>query len=372
MSLIIRKVRPKLIVDGRMLFSSGIGRYLREILSRMPEDVPFHVDILCNTPIQRDWIERSAPAATPLLRRAGIYSLREQLLAVQLPTNATYWVPHYNVPRFCSCRLVATIHDVAPLALPQVFAGRVRRWAARFYFGNVTMRSSHIIAVSRFTREELRRQGVAEPGSITVIENGVGSFWFQGAAEAPRDCSLLFVGNLKPHKNLARLVDAIEIVRERFPVELAVVGRIDGFRTGLDRRLVEKLRSTPWIQLHGESSDEDLRRHYRRARAFVFPSIYEGFGLPLLEAMAAGCPVVASRAGALVEIAGRGREAGGIVDFFDPLDVRDMAAAIARSLSLSGGERESIRARGRAIAGHYTWENTARSTWSLLVEKSAA
>ena len=347
MNITIRKAQPKLIVDGRMLFSSGIGRYLREILSRIPKDAPFPIDILCNTQIQRDWIERSAPSAVAVLRRANIYSLREQLLAIQLPTDATYWVPHYNVPRLCSCRLVATIHDVAPLALPEVFKGRIRQWAARFYFNSVRRRTYHIIAVSHFTRSELQNRGVARTGNVSVIENGVGSFWFHGSAEKSRRGLLLFVGNLKPHKNLARLVDAVELVRQRHPVELAVAGKIEGFRTGLDARLVERLRSTPWIRMLGEPSDEELRQHYQEASALVFPSLYEGFGLPLLEAMAAGCPVIASRAGALVEIAGRERGYGGVVDYFDPFDVRDMAAAITRSLEVPERERERVQATGR-------------------------
>ena len=372
MNLVIRKARPKLIVDGRMLFSSGIGRYIREMLLRIPESVPFSIEIVCNTQNQRDWIDQAVPSAAPLLCRAKIYSLREQLLALQMPFGATYWVPHYNVPRLCSCRLVATIHDVAPLALPDVFSGLKRRWAARFYFNSVKHRSSHIIAVSQFTRCELQNRGLARAGSISVIENGVGSFWFQGPVGGGKRDVLLFVGNLKPHKNLGRLIDAMEIVRKTYPVELEVAGRMGGFRTGLDDRFVERLRSTPWIRAIGEPSDEELRRHYQEARAFIFPSLYEGFGLPMLEAMAAGCPVVASRAGALVEVAGRERVLGGVVDYFDPLDVRDMASAIKRNLGMSGVEKERVQAGGRRIASSYTWERAAKATWSLLAEKSAA
>ena len=197
-------------------------------------------------------------------------------------------------------------------------------------------------------------------------------FGFTDPPRNPGGGLLLFVGNLKPHKNLARLVDAVELVRQRHPVELAVAGKIEGVRTGLDARLVERLRSTPWIRMLGEPSDEELRQHYQEASALVFPSLYEGFGLPLLEAMAAGCPVIASRAGALVEIAGRERGYGGVVDYFDPFDVRDMAAAITRSLEVPERERERVQATGRAIASGYTWEKTASATWSLLAEKSAA
>jgi glycosyltransferase involved in cell wall biosynthesis len=372
MSAALRNPRRTLVIDGRMLFSSGIGRYLREILSRAPVDRAFELEVMCNSPAQRDWVCAFVPLAVPMSSGARIYSVREQLLALQFPPNTTYWVPHYNVPWLCRCRLVATVHDVAPLALPDVFNGRMRRWAARFYFDGVRRRTRHIIAVSQFTRSELQSRGLAGSGNVSVITNGVSSFWFCGEPVGERSSVLLYVGNPKPHKNLARLIDSIEIVRGTHPVELAVAGRIDGFRTGLSGGLIERLRTTPWIRLLGETNDKELREHYRRSDALVFPSLYEGFGLPVLEAMAAGCPVVASSAGALVELAGRPRGEGGVVDFFDPYDVRDIAAAITRSLELPARERERIRAEGRRIASSHTWDRTAADTWALLAGNTAA
>ncbi len=365
-----RKTRRPLVVDGRMLFSSGIGRYLREILQRIPEESPFDLSVVYNAPPQKEWLEAFAPSAALVASGAPIYSWREQMLALPLPADAMYWVPHYNVPRLGRCRLVATVHDLAPLALPGIFRGRLRQWAARFYFDGVKRRARHVIAVSRFTRGELLRRGLARAENVSVITNGVAGFWHHGMPVPEVRNRLLYVGNLKPHKNLARLVEATEIVQKHHPVELAIVGRIEGFRTGLDRALLKKLHSTDWIRLLGETTDVELREHYQQAGALVFPSLYEGFGLPLLEAMAARCLAVVSRIGPLVEIAGKSRQEGGAVEYFDPHNVQDMAAAICRTLALAGEERNRIKDLGRAIASDHTWDKAAESTWSLLAEKS--
>lgn len=363
--------RP-LIVDGRMLFSSGIGRYLREILRRKPDSDEFR--ILCNSAEQQAWVRAHLPAGKCVMTTMPLYSWREQLAARNFPPEATYWVPHYNVPRWCSCRLVATVHDVAPLALPELFGGRLRQWAARFYFKSLRERAHRLITVSQFTRGELESRGLPGTPPIAVVPNGVSAFWFAAEPKSkPKPGRrLLCVGNLKPHKNLGRLLEAMVLVRQKSAVQLDIVGRMEGFRTGLSRELLEQLHSTPWIRVLGEVSDEALRRLYHEAQALVFPSLYEGFGLPLLEAMAAGCPVLSSDAGALAEVSGRSREHGGAVDYFDPRDPRDMAAAIGRHGRLSPDERSRIELEGRRIASAYSWERTAAATWAVLNARDEA
>jgi len=360
--------RPSLVVDARMLFSSGIGRYLREILSRRPDWIDQSLYVVCNRAEQCDWFRSYLPAASLIRSKAGIYSLREQWHALTFPKCAAYWVPHYNVPSLSNGRLIVTVHDVAPLALPEAFGGTLKRMATHFYFGRVRSRAQHIITVSQFTKGEILRHGIAASGKISVIPNGVASYWFEGSSVEPRIQRLLYVGNLKPHKNLARLVEAVEKVRLHAAVELTVAGRFDGFRTGLEDSLITQLRSTPWIHLLGETSDEELRKLYNESEALVFPSLYEGFGLPILEAMAAGCPVISSNIPALVELAGASREAGGIVEYFNPEDSGEMATAILRQLRIPSCERTRAAAEGRRLAASHSWLATAKATWELLVD----
>lgn len=366
------RAQPRLVIDARMLFASGIGRYLREVLQRMPETDRPATRLICNTREQRDWVATHLPEVAMEDSVAGIYSLREQFLAWRVPTGATLWVPHYNVPRLGRVRLVATVHDVAPLALPEIFGGAARQLAVRFYFQTVRRRASHVIAVSRFTRDELQRIAGVPAARTTVIHNGVGELWFDASLTSERNGHVLYVGNLKPHKNLARLVEAMERVRQTRAVGLDIVGKVEGFRTGLAASLVERLRALPWIRWHGEISDLALRQLYQSAAALVFPSLYEGFGLPLLEAMGAGCPVVASRAASLPEIGGRPRTAGGFVDYFDPQEPAAMADAILGRLAVPEVESLRLRTAARNHAAGFAWDRTAQETWRLLAAQGEA
>jgi glycosyltransferase involved in cell wall biosynthesis len=367
-SLDRRRRHAPLIIDARMLFASGIGRYLREILIRKPAHLEGDLHFIHNSPAQREWIREYFPLAPLIESRAGIYSWREQCLARALPSQASLWIPHYNVPLLGRCRVIATVHDIAPLAIPSVFGGPLKRVAARLYFASVRRRANRIITVSQFTRGELIAHGIADAKRISVVPNGVGSFWFERPTREGRGNRLLFVGNLKPHKNLERLVDVVEMARRHLPLELVVVGRIAGFRSGLSGRLLDYMRTTPWIRLLGEVSDSELRALYHEAAALVFPSMYEGFGLPVLEALAAGCPVVCSAIPALQEIAGPPREAGGVVDYFDPASSVDMAAAILRRMILEDTEREKLASDGRTAAAAFLWDKTAQATWEVLQE----
>jgi glycosyltransferase involved in cell wall biosynthesis len=359
-------IQQSLVVDGRMLFSSGIGRYLREILSRRPDWQSSTLHVVTNSREQSDWIRTFLPSASLIPSKAGIYSLREQWHALRFPGDSTYWVPHYNVPALSRGRMIVTVHDLAPLALPEAFKGPMKRIAARFYFGRVGSRASRIIAVSNFTRDEMLLHGIADSQRISVIPNGVDSYWFSGEPHGNRRTRLLYVGNLKPHKNLERLVSAIEEVRRHEPVELTIAGKVDGFRSGLESSLIHRLRSTTWIRLLGETSDSHLRKQYSESSALVFPSLYEGFGLPVLEAMAGGCPVVCSNIPALVEVGGSARKDGGIVDYFNPMDVGAMTEAITRSIRMPASERAEISHRGKIHAAGFSWDHTAKATWDLL------
>jgi len=359
-----------LIIDARMLFHSGIGRYLREVLCRWPVEPEVHETYLYNTAEQLDWLSRIRPGAKFVQVKAGIYSLKEQTLAAFLPADAVYWVPHYNLPWVSRARLVTTVHDAAPLALPEIFRGLAHRLAARFYFGAVRRTSRRIIAVSRFTAEELVRLARVAPEKITVVCNGVSPEWLQPGNPAVRLPSrLLFVGNLKAHKNLGRLIDALELLRQQGlqDITLDVVGQTTGFRHGLETGVAARLASAPWIRLHGSVKDDDLRTLYASAGALVFPSVYEGFGLPMLEAMAAGCPVLAANTASLPEIGGPDQATGGAVIYFDPKDAAAMAGRIEYFLNLTHGERLRLSAASMARVRQFSWDEAARQTRAVLL-----
>jgi glycosyltransferase involved in cell wall biosynthesis len=171
---------------------------------------------------------------------------------------------------------------------------------------------------------------------------------------------LLYVGQVYPHKNVGGILRALALLRDRIPHPLVMVGR-PSLKAERDMRLVEQLGLGDRVRFTGWVADEDLPVLYSLADAFVFPSLYEGFGIPLLEAMACGCPVVTSTGGSCAEVVG---EAGLRVD---PTDPAAIAGGIGRVLTEPGLAAE-LRRRGLARSGAFTWERAARATLAVLAE----
>ena len=223
-----------------------------------------------------------------------------------------------------------TLHDLALVRRPELFP-RWHRWSGRAGIGPVARAADRVFAVSEFTkREAVELLGVPEE-KVTVIGNAVDPAFSPSDTVSLGDY-VLAVATLEPRKNLRRVADAAA----RAGVELRVAGA-PGW-SGVE---------TPgWV---GEVSDEELAALYRGARALVFPSLYEGFGIPVLEAMASGTPVVTSRGGATEEIA------GGAAVLVDPFDVDAIAAGIREA----DARRDELRALGLARAQTFSWTAVA-------------
>ena len=249
--------------------------------------------------------------------------------------------PTMRVPVHARPPVVATVHDIAVIRYPDAFP----RWHR--YTGGLALRqgvrtAEAIVAVSEFTRDELTDVLGVSRDRIRVIGNGVDSVFVQSGPAAPGDY-VLAVGTLEPRKNLERAVAAARLAG----VEVRVVGA-PGWG-GID--------VPGWV---GRIDDEALAALYRGARCLVFPSIYEGFGIPILEAMACGTPVVTSRGGATEEIA------GGAAVLVDPLDVEAIAAGIAEAEDRVG----DLVPLGLSRARLFTWQRAAdqlEQLWRELV-----
>jgi glycosyltransferase involved in cell wall biosynthesis len=362
--------RPQITIDARLVGAAGIGTYLRNLLPRVIAAKPdWQLTLLGRSQElnQFDWAQREHVSLVSC--EAPIYGLAEQVqLAARIPRNTDLmWSPHYNIPLSHRGPLLVTVHDLCHLALPQFVAGAHRRAYARFMFGAIRRRASRIVCDSEFTKRELcRLVGYREPEPVTV-HLGVNPRWFRiEAATRPHPRPyILFVGNVKPHKNLVTLIRAFETVARSVPHDLVVVGRQSGLLTGDPAALRAAEALGQRVRFTGEVSDESLEQFFLNADAFVFPSLYEGFGLPPLEAMACGCPTVVAQAGSLPEVCGNAAL------YFNPCDSSELAAAILRLLT-SEALRQELRQRGRSHAAHYDWDRCANATLGLIEELVAA
>jgi glycosyltransferase involved in cell wall biosynthesis len=279
------------------------------------------------------------------------------------------FLPHVKL----GYRTVVTIHDLVSFLFPETVPRKYSLYMR--LMTRVAARSAdRIIAVSEATKGDLQRTLRVPAGKIAVIHEAVGPEFGRplrpetGAAVVrryglrPPYC--LFVGNLEPRKNLPRLIEAFARFRRRTPgggahsrPQLALAGSRAWLHGGI-LRAVEAYGLADEVVFTGYVSPEDLPAVYAAASCFVFPSLYEGFGLPVLEAMAAGTPVVASRAGSIPEIAG---DAAVLVD---ARDAGEMADAIGAVLT-DGALRDRLIARGRQQAARFTWETAARQTLAV-------
>ncbi len=358
-----------LCVDARMYRASGIGTYLQNLLPALAES--FELTLLGDPAELSEVSGRIIPTTIP------IYSVAELLrLPALVPRCDLFWSPHYNVPWLpvrAKKRLV-TIHDVFHLAHQHTLSLPQRAYAS-LAFRAATRLSNHVITVSEFSKTEIHRYLKVLPEHGSVIPNGVDHTRFNEQTDEKQHGSvrekynlpsrwLLYVGNVKPHKNLITLVKALARLPDSLSDRhLVIVGQREGFITG-DTELAHLLQDNPSLsqRVHFAGFVElaDLPMLYRLAELFVFPSTYEGFGLPPLEAMACGCPVVVSDRASLPEIC------GSAADYVNPDHADDLAAAILVAVQRSPAERRQRIQLGINQAQKYTWQQSVAQHQQLI------
>lgn len=246
---------------------------------------------------------------------------------------------------------VMTVHDLVPVRWPETMPRWHRSYTVRF-IGRMLEAADRIIAPSQDTADDLNVLLRVSAEKIRVVPNGVDALFFGSPvrAAAERPPYVVFVGTPEPRKNLSRLIEAMTILRERGRQENLVIVGTGGWGDGI----------TPgqWIQQTGRVSDEELHTLYANASCLALPSLHEGFGLPALEAMAAGTPVVAGNSGALPEVT------GGAAVLVDPLS----PAAIADGIEKAIGERGRLVPLGRLRAKEFTWDRAATLTANVYRE----
>ena len=362
-------------LDGKVLTlrAGGIGRYainltralLAEAAARRP-DLEFVV--FTGPQTSRDVMEEFRGACEECFLDAKSSVIRSLALVPaalrRVGVDVFHGMDHVGVPFVGrSGRYVATVHDVIALLLPETFTPR-HRLVVRTALAMVRRRADLVIVPSRAVeRDVVERLGLPADRVVVTPEGCEPRFRPTPCADVLARYRLpsryvLAVGTLEPRKNLTTLLRAFARLRRGAGLDPALRLVLVGARGWLDEPIYETVRSLGLdgaVHFAGFVDDDDLPAVYSGAALFVFASLYEGFGLPLLEAMACGVPVVTSNVSAMPEVAG---DAAMLVD---PRDVDGLAGAIARLLR-DDALRERLRAAGLARARKFPWEATARRT----------
>ena len=351
-------------VDVRKIHDSGIGTYIRQVIPRVilgSTDIHFFLLGRSNDLRALGWDVISR--VTLVDCRSATYSVEEQFeLLFKTPRQVDlFWSPHYNIPVFLRKRLLVTVYDVCHLALPETCGGIHRRLYARLMFGAVRLRARRILTISEFSKAELIRLARVPAGQVDMVHLAVDRFWFSaGRPERPHPRPyFLFVGNVKPNKNIITLLSAFRSLTGSLPHDLIIVGRKDGFRTNDGRALAAAEELGDRVAFTGRVSDNVLRDFYFHADALVFPSLYEGFGLPPLEAMASRCPTIVSNAASLPEVCGDASL------YCDPRDPADLARQMHR-LVCDKDLQDGLRNAGMERASSFTWDECGDKTNQVL------
>jgi glycosyltransferase involved in cell wall biosynthesis len=359
----------RIAIDARKLHDYGIGTYVRNLVREFAaEDSPEHYVLICQ-PRDEAFVRSLGPRFEPFVDGSANYSVRE-LFSVPLDLRRArvhlFHSPHYVISPLVSCPVVATIHDCIHLRFPQYLPNRAAHAYARTFMAMGARKARRVITVSQASKEDIQHYLHTPADKIDVIHNGLDQR-FLGAADHDevarvRDRFLLnapfilYAGNIKPHKNVERLIEAFAIMRRsgHEDVKLLIIGDELSKYPGL-RRLVHRHHLHQHVRFLGFVPDGTLAALYRLARVFVFPSLYEGFGFPPLEAMASGTPVITSNVSSLPEVV------GDAALMIDPLDAGALAAAMSRVLS-DEALRTMLIARGRARVQAFSWTRAARDT----------
>ncbi len=366
-------------IDARKIADFGIGTYIRHLVRALAELDSENDYLLFVGRAYDGELDDLPPNFRRVSERAPVYSLREQVvLSWRLARLSLdlYHATHYVLPLVAPRRVVVTIHDIIHLLYPEFLPNPLAFLYAQRMIRRSLNRADVVISDSQNTRTDLMDYFEVDGRKIRRIYPGVAEEFRRPLGEEVlqhwRDRFglhrpyLLFVGNPKPHKNLDNVVQAFAQAVERhgFDTDLVCVGGRDGADAKVKQRAAQ-LGLGERVKLLGHVEPEALPPLYQGATLFLYPTLYEGFGLPVVEAMASGVAVVTSNSSALREIA------EGYAELVDPLDVDAIGGAVARCLA-DGEHRRTLADQGRRRARDFDWRRTAEQTLEVYRTALAA
>jgi len=350
----------KIILDARKIEDFGIGVYLENLFQGIIDSGLFDCRILH----LKETKYLSASRKSFIEVNFKNYDFREHLeipLKIGRLRDFFYFSPHYVFPVFLKNRLFVTVHDLIHFKFAHLFRPAIRVEFGKFFMKQVKKRAGFVFTVSNTTKNDLMEIFNFNENQVKVIYNGISNHFFQ----EPRNPScfrfpyILYAGNVKPHKNLIILLRAFSLLKNRYSELRLLLAGVESDKAL--RQTIDDLKLEERVMLKGYKSAEELIRYLDGAEFFVFPSLYEGFGFPPLEAMARNKAVISSPGGSLKEILEE------CALFFNPESFEELAEKI--SIFLENEElRKTYEEKGFIRSSSFRWEKTIKEYLTVLKE----
>lgn len=380
----------RVVIDGRLWAESGIGRYIRNLVKELQElhgsnktDGSGKSNEYFVLLLEKDFQIVNFPDNNfhKVLADFKWYGWAEQIklprLLKSLKPDLVHF-PHFNVPIFYSGKFVVTIHDLIhqhhqtrEATTKNSLVYGIKKIGYRAVFSHAVKRAQKIIAPSEFVKKQLQKEWGIGEDKVTVTYEGVderiirevGEFREIGEKFHIKKPYLFYLGNAQPHKNILGLVRAFREIRKKYS-ELSLI--LSGPESAFWERIIGEFGGLgelgkSGVRVTGFVSEEEMVVLYKNAEVFIMPSFEEGFGIPILEAMACGCPVVSSNAASLPEVG------GDAVLYFNPKDMNEMIRVL-REVWESEGLREKMIKKGLQQVKKFSWERLAKETLSVYTQ----
>lgn len=367
-------VNTRFLLPGRL---EGIGYFTKEVLQRLPLSHPKHrFHFFFDRPFDKSCLFApnvqghvlSPPARHPLLWKLWFDAKVPQLLK-KIKADV-FLSPDGQCSLTTRVPQVLVVHDLAFLHRPEDYE-KSHRWYYRHYTPAFVRKAQTVLTVSAFSKRDILHQYKTSEEKITVVHNGVKRFFtpvgFEEAASVKESYTgglayFLYAGAIHPRKNLITLLKSFSVFKRRLQssMKLVLAGRL-AWKNDEFLSLLKTYKYKDDVVLTGYLEEAELAKLMAAAYAFVYPSSFEGFGVPAIEAMRCGVPVLTSKASSMEEIA------GGAALLFDPQNVDDIADALMR-IYKDESERAALIKKGFAVAEKYSWEKTAEAVWEAMIK----
>lgn len=355
-------MKPKILIDALALLGplTGIGRYTYENAKELARLENYSIDyfygyisdkLMTPESAKNTKSLRSLIIKNPFIKSI-VRSVMFRLSGIISPHYDLYWQPNY-IPnqRIKADKIIATVHDFSWEIYPE-FQPRERVEYFQKYFYSSLEQCNHIITGSEYTKNEIIRRAGIDTDKITVIHHGIDhNLFYPRQSIKPLQKYILAVGSIEPRKNLINLLKAYAMLDEdvRHEYHLLLVGA-EGWN---NQEIVNQIKTlSQWVSYSGYVSDKELAQLYNDASLFIYPSIYEGFGIPPLEAMACGVPVIVSDASTLPEVC------TDAAYYINPLDTQNIKEGIQKILA-DKEMQNTLKTKGLARAKEFSWEKSA-------------